>query len=189
MTTERTKEEQLQDIGRCAMASIREMVNAMQCDRERLEELREERDNFTIDEDENAAPDGPGYANDAEAWAAENPDEAEELAQLELECRLDGEEVDEETARERIQEDALSVQVRGDWHNVGADDDGACEYEVLLSTGGPATRIIGELNERHEPTSARLQAQDWFTPWTEYVVTGSDHDALMAYVACFYFGD
>lgn len=184
----KTTEERLEEVGRCALASIVEMVGALECDRERLEELREERDGFDLDEDANAAPDGPGHASAAVAWAAENPDDAAELAELETAVKLDGEEVDEEQARERIQEDALSVQVRGGWHAPGEEDNEPEEYELLLSTGGPAVRIVGELN-RGEPTSARLEVQDWFTPWTEHITTGSDHAALMTYAGCFFFGE
>ena len=34
-------------------------------------------------------------------------------------------------------------------------------YELLLGTGGPATRIVGQLNEYGEPVTAELQGQDW----------------------------
>src|SRR5690606_3875422 len=47
------------------------------------------------------------------------------------------------------------------------DNDGvpAGEYEILLSTGGPAVRIVGRLNVWGEPeTTAVLQYQDWFAP-------------------------
>ncbi len=54
-------------------------------------------------------------------------------------------------------------------------------------TGGPATRIIGELNEHGEPTRARLQVQDWGTPWTDY--RGGDQETLLTYARCFYFGE
>src|SRR5690606_9175128 len=42
------------------------------------------------------------------------------------------------------------------------DDDGVPtgEYEILLSTGGPAVRIVGRLNEWDEPVTAVLQCQD-----------------------------
>jgi hypothetical protein len=96
-------------------------------------------------------------------------------------------EFDEETARETIQEDALEIQVRSDWHSLG-EESTPSEYYILLCTGGPAVRIIGEL-DRNEPSSARLQYQDWGTSWTEYITTGSDHDALMTYAQQFYFGE
>lgn len=95
---------------------------------------------------------------------------------------------------ERIQESPLSVQVRGGWHSVGetAVDE---EFEILLSTGGPALRIIGELGEYNQPERPRLQYQDWGTPWTEYIIPFDDpqHDekreALERFCQTFYFGD
>lgn len=177
MTTEKTKDELLQEIGASAMASIAEMVAALTVDRDRLQELRDDRE----------ALEGADDAATEELRKDWDDDNGEELKELEEAVTIDGDEVDEEQARERIQEHPLCVQVRGDWHDVGADDDGAAEYEILLSTGGPATRIIGELNEHHEPTSARLQAQDWFTQWTEYMQ--ADREILLTYVRCFYFGD
>jgi hypothetical protein len=89
----------------------------------------------------------------------------------------------EETARDRIEEDALSVRVFGERTAGGWTAD---RYELLLTTGGPAVRIVGDLCDG-EPHSARLEVQDWFQPWTEY------HDAdpaiLLEYAACFYFGE
>lgn len=88
---------------------------------------------------------------------------------------------------ERIQESPLSVQIRGGWHSVGeqAEDE---EFEILLSTGGPALRIVGDLGQ-YKPERPRLQYQDWGTPWTEYIVTGEDREALETFCQQFYFGE
>lgn len=98
---------------------------------------------------------------------------------------LDGE--DEESAREIIQEDPLSVQVRSDWYTPGEEDVKPSEYEILLSTGGPASRIIGDLDEYAQPTRARLQVQDWGKLWTEYMDV--DYKVLLRYAQCFHFGE
>ena len=96
---------------------------------------------------------------------------------------------DEERARERIEEDALSVEVRGDWHTPGDEDsEGATEYNILLTTGGPAARIVGNL-DRGQPTSAVFEYQDWFKPWTEVYTGQADAAVLLQYAQCFYFGD
>ena len=128
-------------------------------------------------------------------------DSIKEMVQ-DLECaesEADPEADTAEAARERIQEDALSVQVRSDWYTPGADkeDRAPTEYEILLCTGGPACRIIGELSEHGEPRTARLEVQDWFQPWTEYrplnmgdAACGIDIHAekiMLAYAGCFYF--
>lgn len=96
----------------------------------------------------------------------------------------------EDEARETIQESPLSVLVRGGWHSPG-DCDGRDpeEYEILLSTGGPALRIIGELGSFAQPDSARLQWQDWGTPWTDADTTHADDSTLLAFARQFYFGE
>ena len=101
---------------------------------------------------------------------------------------IDGEEIDEETARERIQEDPLSVEVRSDWHKPGSKDDKPTEYKILLCTGGPAVRIIGTLDEYGQPETAQIEYQDWFTPWVSYADTSSEEDdALLTYARQFYY--
>ena len=94
---------------------------------------------------------------------------------------------DEEAARQTINEDPLSVQVRSDWHTPG-EEEAPAEYEILLCTGGPAVRITGEL-DRDEPNTARIQYQDWFTPWeTLLPLEDEEHEALLTYAQQFYFG-
>jgi hypothetical protein len=106
-------------------------------------------------------------------------------------CEPEGFEFNEGEARERIQEDALSLEVRSDWYSPGADaDDDArkpAEFCLLLTTGGPAVRIVGDLDEHGEPSRPRLQVQDWGKPWTEYL--DADSAVLLAYCQCFYFGE
>jgi hypothetical protein len=99
---------------------------------------------------------------------------------------------DADTLSERLQEMPLSVQVRGGWHNAGDDDAAreAVEYEILLSTGGPALRIVGDLGDYSNPTNARLQYQDWGTPWTDYHdMTEAQGEHVEAFAGLFYFGD
>lgn len=94
-----------------------------------------------------------------------------------------------EAARETIQQDPLSVQVRDGWRNPGQKGE-AMEFEILLSTGGPAVRIIGRLGMNDEAESPRLQFQDWFTPWHDWHDGSEDYDEiLLAYCAEFYFAD
>jgi len=96
----------------------------------------------------------------------------------------------EDEARQRIHEDALSAEVRSGWHTPGADEDNEdAEYRIVLCTGGPAVQIIGTLGRWNEPDSATLECQDWFTPWTTVHITGDDERILMAYVREFYFGE
>lgn len=102
------------------------------------------------------------------------------------------EHLEDEEQRERIgSEDALEVCVRSDWHTPG--DDSASkptEYFILLGTGGPATRIIGELDQWCQPTTARYEHQDWFKPWTAANDLSNEEEAtLLQYAQQFYFGE
>ena len=85
-----------------------------------------------------------------------------------------------EEAREEIVNNALEVAT-------GKDFDGTETYMILLSTGGPATRIIGELDEHGQPTTATFQFQDWFLPWTEAQLSQEEKQTLIKYAEFFYF--
>lgn len=136
----------------------------------------------------------------AEAWAGS-------IAEM-LEAYDKAEEADDRNAespygnttddiRQSIEESALSVEVRGAWHVPGAEltnEDDAAEYRILLTTGGPALRIRGELSVCREPEDATLEMQDWGTPWTEYR-PGDPDDAekmradVLRFASFFYFGE
>jgi hypothetical protein len=178
--------QKLEEIGRCAYESICEMVAAYQCDYDRLEELREERSGL-VDARDELANEPPGEAEEEfrvavkaiDEWDAENGEELTELEAAAGECK------DADEARQRIEEDALSVEIRSGWTVPGNDMEPE-EFCLLLTTGGPAVRIRGELDSNLEPYRAWLEVQDWFLPWTEYVP--ADKDILLAYASCFYYG-
>jgi hypothetical protein len=94
-----------------------------------------------------------------------------------------------EEAEQTIHEDPLSVEVRTDWHNPGESSGVPTEYRILLCTGGPAVQIVGELDEYGQPTSAKIEHQDWFMPWTEYRIDSEDEEIVIEYVRCFWFGE
>lgn len=151
----------IQEIGESTAKYLAEMVRALECDYDRLAELR-----------------------NTESGDLEQG-EFEEMTELE---KAAGECTSQEEARERIEEDPLSVEVRSDWHSLGGISAPA-EFRILLGTGGPATQIVGELDDNGEPTSARLQVQDWGTPWTDYRGDAISQDDLLTYCRCFYFGE
>jgi len=95
---------------------------------------------------------------------------------------------DEDEARQAIEEDPLSVEVRGDWHQPRSKENDDIEYCILLCTGGPACRIMGDLDSYSQPVRARLEYQDWFTPWIELVDITHSEQALLTYARQFYFG-
>jgi hypothetical protein len=83
------------------------------------------------------------------------------------------------------QESALAVDVRSGWGTPGKLEPE--EFQVLLSWGGPALRIIGDLAD-FQPERPRLEHQDWFTPWTEWQ-GDVDTDALEWFCSLFWFGE
>jgi len=164
----------VEEIGAPAYASIAEMVAALECDYDRLEELRDERDGWERTTDDDGNPTGP------DTWADDCADDADELKELEAAA---GECKDADEARERIEEDALSVEVRSGWTSLG-EPLAAEEFAILLTTGGPAVRIMGEL-DNGEPCRAWLEVQDWGRPWTQYIP--ADGDTLLTYARVFCF--
>lgn len=183
--------------GQAQLDSIKEMVAAFECDYDRLKELKEEKQEL-VDANEEATTDydteeDPKVQKQLKAnllkteealmdWVAENEEELKELTGEAGDCE------DQDAARQRIEEDALSVEVRSGWCSPG-EEMSPDEYKILLCTGGPAVEIIGELDQYKQPCTARLMCQDWFTSWEELVTTGDDQDALLTYAQVFYFGD
>lgn len=91
-----------------------------------------------------------------------------------------------EAVREYAQAMPLSVLVRSDWHAPGSASSYS-QFELLLSTGGPAVRIIGELDSYCEPYRPQLQYQDWGIEWMDH--PEARHDPLQWFAAQFYFGE
>jgi hypothetical protein len=85
----------------------------------------------------------------------------------------------EAAAREQV----LSACVRSCWTPV-SEPLSAGEFELLLSTGGPACRIVGDLDDHGDPSRAEIQWQDWGTPWT--ALAGQRCDALDWFAGLFY---
>lgn len=111
--------------------------------------------------------------------------QAQLMGILEMVNALDGE--DRESAEQTISEDPLSIEVRSGWHSPGteATED---EFCILLCTGGPACRIIGDLNQG-DPENPRIEYQDWGIPWTNLPLTSDEQEAVLRYCSCFYFGN
>ena len=89
--------------------------------------------------------------------------------------------------RESVLNSALSVEFRSGWYSSPEDETKAEEFKILLSTGGPALRVIGELDD-YGPVNPKLQFQDWGTPWIDFEITENQQDALNWFCNCFYFG-
>ena len=179
-TEQKTEHEKLQEVSKYAFECIAEMVAALDVDYDRLEELREMFAEWKEEALRTADTEGRERPVDlnVEDWSALS-EEGQELLELE---KAAGDCESLEDAEQRINDDPLAVQVRSGWCDVGAEME-AEEYNILLSTGGPATRIIGDLNQYGEPETATLQAQDWFTQWQDY--EGGDEETLLRYASRF----
>jgi len=168
--------------------SIVSMLDALDVDYDRLEELKEEQADLinevtAAEEEETNGDEERRAAFEARSalahWQDENAEELEELMGAAGDC------TDEDEARDRIMEDPLEVQVRSDWTNPG-EELTPSEFMVLLCTGGPAVRIVGELGQYGEPCRAWMEYQDWCTPWTQYF--GADSKTLCRYASHFFGG-
>lgn len=200
-------EDHARDQARSQLEGVRELVAALNVDFDRLEELQGDYDSLreAIDDaiekydqvqseymaarDENAATyedeleQACETLTDAENFLYTWPDR-EEFEDLKRDA---GEFANREEVEERIQEDPLSVQVRSGWYSPGETPEPG-QFEILLCTGGPAVRIMGELDQHNEPAGAWLEYQDWGTPWTLYYEQGAG-DVLVEYARQFYFGE
>ena len=89
--------------------------------------------------------------------------------------------------RESVLNSALSVEFRSGWYSSLDDELVPEEFKILLTWGGPALRIIGEL-DNYGPVNPKLQFQDWGTPWIDFKITEDQQNALNWFCNCFYFG-
>lgn len=154
--------------------SLCSMLDAVDVDYDRMQELKDERDDFVLELEDGSEVPSP------QMWAHENPDDADELEMLQADA---GDCTDQDDAQERINEDPLEVTVRSGWVSQGTEMT-ADDFAILLCTGGPAVRIRGELDQHGTPCRAWLEYQDWGTPWTQYF--GAEQKRLLAYAQHFF---
>ena len=89
--------------------------------------------------------------------------------------------------RESILNSALSVEFRSGW-STNPEQLEIEEFKILLSWGGPALRVIGDLDKYKQPENIKMQFQDWGTPWTDFEITESQQKALNWFCDIFYCG-
>ena len=97
------------------------------------------------------------------------------------------EEEEIEQTRESILNSALSVEFRSGW-STNPEELEIEEFKILLSWGGPALRVIGDLDQYKQPENIKMQFQDWGTPWTDFKITEDQQKALNWFCDCFYCG-
>lgn len=158
---------------------IEGLIRAYDVEWDRLGELREARDDFV--EDRLREIEGETKELAIASWRELNPDDAQELEELE---KIAGEYDSQAEVYQMIKDDPLEVSVRSGWGSPYETLEPE-EYRILLCTGGPAVQITGDLGGRwHEPQTARLEFQDWFTWWEEFS-DGVDESVLLRYASFF----
>tara|TARA_S200000501_G_C20269454_1_gene502162 strand:+ start:74 stop:475 length:402 start_codon:yes stop_codon:yes gene_type:complete len=90
--------------------------------------------------------------------------------------------------RESILNSALSVEFRSGW-STNPEELEIEEFKILLTWGGPALRVIGDLDQYKQPENIKMQFQDWGTLWTDYELTEKQEESLNWFCNCFYFGN
>lgn len=105
------------------------------------------------------------------------------------ELEWDGESFDDaaQAIEDEVREQALSCELLGSW--TPGETPEAEGWRILLTTGGPAFRLVGTLNQWGEPATVKAEAQDWFTPWTEQDTTSEEDEALLWFACRFYWGE
>ena len=93
-----------------------------------------------------------------------------------------------EQIKESINNSALSVEFRSGWSSY-SEELKAEEFKILLTWGGPALQVIGDLDQYKQPENIKLQFQDWGTPWTDFRLSENQENALNWFCNCFYFGE
>jgi hypothetical protein len=92
-------------------------------------------------------------------------------------------------AQTAIHEAPLSVEVRSGWYRPCDANPEPLEYRILLTWGGPAAQITGQLDAYGQPDTARLEYQDWGTPWTARPLTAEEREDVLTFAQAFYYGD
>lgn len=160
--------------------TITSLVAACIADFDRIDELKEERDDWL---EEN-----PGsflHLNDPRnggRWAMACPDEADELAEL-LE-QVGSYESREEVERE-LREMPLCIEVRSGWVERGRDME-AEEYRIVLSCGGPHCELRGDLDNGSAHGPVRVLYSGWAESGELFDINDEQRRALNYFVNLFF---
>ena len=89
-----------------------------------------------------------------------------------------------EEIEKEVHDAALAISVRSDWEFLTSEHElTPSEFRIELSTGGPALRVVGDLDDR-QPVNPVMEYQDWGTPWIRYAM---NEEALEWFVNLFCF--
>ena len=95
-------------------------------------------------------------------------------------------ELDSDFIIDRVNETPLSLEVKADdWQSLeDSRDIEPTKGRLLLSTGGPAAQIIGDI-EGDYMANVEIQFQDWLKPWESIRTNSEQFDALKWFVDLF----
>jgi hypothetical protein len=157
------------------MISIRAMVAAMEMDWETYKALSDERKELVESVEEAESDEQSGAAVDAVAqWDAEY---GEDFAQM---VETAAHFFSQEQAIEAIGAEALSVEVRSDWHDP-SDDCTPGEFRIVLHTNGAPVHVRGEFDEEGKPYRAWMMYQTSAFKMAERVNNTGDMAFLIAF--------
>ena len=147
------------DQAKAQLQHIQDLMAAYRLDWDRYHEAKEELDDieWEIETLRATSVELVGQVEELQAGIAE-------IAEFDA-ARMDCEDSDE--VMELIMEYPLSVEVRSGWVSISESSEMEPEeFCILLCTGGPAVRIMGEVESDGLPSRAWIEYCDWGTPWT-----------------------
>jgi len=110
---------------------------------------------------------------------------SEQQARAYMDTIIEMAKLDHDEYFEQAHEMPLEVCHRSDWQSVSCQLFPS-EFLILLSTGGPAVRITGDL-DRGTPINARIEHQDWGTGWTPLFLSDDEQEHLRRFCDVFCF--
>jgi hypothetical protein len=108
---------------------------------------------------------------------------SEQQARAYMDTIIEMAELDHDEYFEQAHGMPLEVSYRSGWKQAGSSLEPE-EFLILLSTGGPAVRITGDL-DRGTPVNAHLEHQDWGTDWTPLFLSDDEQEHLRRFCDLF----
>ena len=122
-------------------------------------------------------------------WKRDGNDLNDDARRLLREKGWDGEDrsADEicDSTKEEMREKPVDITKRAERSCWGDNGWRVTEVEFLLSTGGPAVRILARDHDGETASNAVLQCQDWYEPWRDVPTSCADDDVLDWFVGLF----
>ncbi len=142
---------------RAQYEAIARLVAAHRLDYDRLDELRDSREEL-------------------------DADDREELAALET---IAGEYEEADKVMDACIENILSLETRGGWNSGGNIDTTPVEYRIVLCTGGPHVELRGDIRDGAYADTATIYFCGWGEGEKELALTSEEDEILLYYADLF----